>query len=153
ARLPQPIIDALPRALADKPRIYAKDLPLELYDAIWTYFLDALEPLRAAGKLGGVLLQYPRWFLPTPESKDHLAESAARLAGPPGPGGLRNRPPQGGGAGGGRRRTGRSTCCAISGSPTSWWTDRRGSRAACPRWRRSRLRRWRWCAFTAPRPR
>jgi uncharacterized protein YecE (DUF72 family) len=91
ARLPEPLIDALPAALAEKPRIYAKDLPPELYDAVWTYFLDALEPLRAARKLGGVLLQYPRWFLPTPENKDHLAESAARLAGTPGAVELRNR--------------------------------------------------------------
>lgn len=91
ARLPEPLIDALPAGLADKARIYAKDLPLELYDAVWTHFLDALEPLRAAGKLGGVLLQYPRWFLPTPENKDHLAESAARLAGTPGAVELRNR--------------------------------------------------------------
>jgi uncharacterized protein YecE (DUF72 family) len=91
ARLPEPLIDALPAALAEQTRIYAKDLPLELYDALWTHFLDALEPLRAAGKLGGVLLQYPRWFLPTPENKDHLAESAARLAGTPGAVELRNR--------------------------------------------------------------
>jgi uncharacterized protein YecE (DUF72 family) len=91
ARLPEPLVDALPAALADKPRIYAKDLPLELYDAVWTYFLDALEPLRTAGKLGGVLLQYPRWFLPTPENKDYLAESASRLAGTPGAVELRNR--------------------------------------------------------------
>jgi uncharacterized protein YecE (DUF72 family) len=91
ARLPEPLIDALPAALAEKSRIYAKDLPLELYDAVWAHFLDALEPLRAAGKLGGILLQYPRWFLPTPENKDHLAESAARLAGTPGAVELRNR--------------------------------------------------------------
>ncbi|MEO6526684.1 MAG: DUF72 domain-containing protein [Gemmatimonadaceae bacterium] len=90
ARLPQPLIDALPAALAEKSRIYAKDLPSELYDAVWTHFLDALEPLRQAGKLGGVLLQYPRWFLPTPESKAHLAESAARLAGTAGAVELRN---------------------------------------------------------------
>jgi uncharacterized protein YecE (DUF72 family) len=91
ARLPEPLIDALPAALAEKTRIYAKDLPLELYDAVWAHFLDALEPLRAAGKLGGILLQYPRWFLPTPENKDHLAESAARLAGTHGAVELRNR--------------------------------------------------------------
>jgi len=91
ARLPEPLAEALPAALAEKPRIYAKDLPLELYDAVWTYFLDALEPLRTSGKLGGVLLQYPRWFLPTPENKDHLAESASRLAGTPGAVELRNR--------------------------------------------------------------
>src|SRR5689334_11671398 len=39
ARLPEPIIDALPATLAEKARIYAKDLPLELYDLVWTYFL------------------------------------------------------------------------------------------------------------------
>jgi uncharacterized protein YecE (DUF72 family) len=102
ARLPEPLIDALPAALADKTRIYAKDLPLELYDAVWTHFLDALEPLRAAGKLGGVLLQYPRWFLPTPENKDYLAESAARLAGTPGAVELRNRYWYGGADGSGK---------------------------------------------------
>jgi uncharacterized protein YecE (DUF72 family) len=102
ARLPEPLIDALPAALADKARIYAKDLPLELYDLVWTYFLDALEPLRASGKLGGVLLQYPRWFLPTPENKDHLAESAARLAGTPGAVELRNRHWYGGADGRGK---------------------------------------------------
>ena len=80
ARLPEDVSSALPRALAEKTRIYAKDLPLELYDAIWERFLDALEPLRVAGKLGGVLLQYPRWFLPTPANKDLIAESATRLA-------------------------------------------------------------------------
>jgi len=69
---------------------------------VWSYFLDALEPLRAAGKLGGVLLQYPRWFLPTPENKDHLAESAARLAGTPGAVELRNRHWYGGADGGGK---------------------------------------------------
>jgi uncharacterized protein YecE (DUF72 family) len=102
ARLPEPLIDALPRALAEKPRIYAKDLPLELYDAVWAHFLDALEPLRAAGKLGGILLQYPRWFLPTPENKDHLAESAARLAGTHGAVELRNRHWYGGADGRGK---------------------------------------------------
>ncbi len=91
ARLPEPLIDALPAALAEKKRIYAKDLPLELYDAVWTNFLDALTPLSETGKLGGILLQYPRWFLPTPENKDLLAESAARLAGIPAAVELRNR--------------------------------------------------------------
>jgi uncharacterized protein YecE (DUF72 family) len=91
ARLPEPLIDALPAALAERPRIYAKDLPRELLDAVWESFLDALEPLREAGKLEGILLQYPRWFLPTPENKAHLAEAAVRLAGIPGAVELRNR--------------------------------------------------------------
>ena len=91
SRLPEPLIDALPAALASKPRIYAKDLPLELMDAVWAHFIDAISPLEEAGKLGGVLLQYPRWFLPTPANKDLLAEAATRLAGIPATVELRNR--------------------------------------------------------------
>lgn len=91
ARLPAPLIDALPRTLANRDRIYAKDLPRELYDEVWDNFLDACEPLRAAGKLGGILLQYPRWFLPSAENKAQLADSAERLSGIPGAVELRNR--------------------------------------------------------------
>ena len=61
-RLPKEIREEIPLELADKKRIYGKDLPAELYDAIWDTFLDALKPLYSAGKLGAVFLQYPRWF-------------------------------------------------------------------------------------------
>jgi uncharacterized protein YecE (DUF72 family) len=90
ARLPVGLIEALPADLAKKTKIYAKDLPAELYDAVWTHFLDAISPLAERGKLGGIVLQYPRWFLPNRETKDHLAESAERLAGVPGAVELRN---------------------------------------------------------------
>src|SRR6476661_5252300 len=80
ARLPEDVIGMLSPALLEKSRLYAKDLPLEVYDAIWERFLDAIEPLRKAGKLGAVLLQYPRWFLPNPPNKDIIAESVTRLA-------------------------------------------------------------------------
>lgn len=83
ARLPEGLIELLPAKLVEQKRIYAKDLPVELYDAVWAYFLDALGPLTERGKLGGVLLQYPRWFLPTPANKHQLAEAAVRLAGIP----------------------------------------------------------------------
>jgi len=83
ARLPRALIDELPSSVAKKKRIYAKDLPPALLDEVWGYFLDALEPLYDAGKLGGILLQFPRWFLPTPESKDILAECAMRLSNVP----------------------------------------------------------------------
>ena len=90
ARLPEDFVELLPKAVAAKKKIYAKDLPLDLYDAVWTHFIDALSPLHDAGKLGGILLQYPRWFLPTPENKALLAESARRLAGIPATVELRN---------------------------------------------------------------
>lgn len=82
-RLPQRLIELLPRELVEKKRIYARDLPLELYREVWAHFLDALGPLTERRKLGGVLLQYPRWFLPTPANKHQLAESAQRLVGIP----------------------------------------------------------------------
>lgn len=91
ARLPEPLVEALPRAVAGKSRVYAKDLPLDLMDAVWDHFVDALSPLEETGKLGGILLQYPRWFLPTPANKDLLAEAATRLAGIPATVEFRNR--------------------------------------------------------------
>ncbi len=83
ARLPVGLVELLPADIARKKKIYAKDLPRELNDAVWTNFIDALTPLSDTAKLGGILLQYPKWFLPTPENKDLLAEAAMRLAGIP----------------------------------------------------------------------
>jgi uncharacterized protein YecE (DUF72 family) len=91
SRLPAALVEALPRELAAKPRVYGQDLPPGLLDAVWTHFTDALAPLQEEGKLGGILLQYPRWFLPTPDNKALLADAAARLAGVPGTVELRNR--------------------------------------------------------------
>ena len=78
-RLPKEIRTALPAELAAKPRIYAHDLPAELRDAVWKMYLTGLEPLRASGQLGSVLLQYPRWFFPTSEGRDLILEARQRL--------------------------------------------------------------------------
>ena len=83
ARLPHGLVHELPSTLRSQSKIYAKDLPPELTDAVWAHFIAALAPLRDADKLGSILLQYPRWFLPTAENTDLLAESALRLAGIP----------------------------------------------------------------------
>lgn len=91
ARLPEAIVEALPSTLAGRDRIYATDLPPELDEAVWDAFIRALEPLHASGKLGGILLQYPRWFLPTPDSKATLARAAERLEGIPAAVEFRNR--------------------------------------------------------------
>jgi uncharacterized protein YecE (DUF72 family) len=91
ARLPEGLVEALPADVAKKTRVYAKDLPDDLLDAVWAHFIDALAPLEEQGKLGGILLQYPRWFLPNPANKHLLAEAATRLAGIPATVELRNR--------------------------------------------------------------
>ena len=79
SRLPKELRDALPAELRERTRIYGKDLPPELYDAVWHWFVDALEPLHAAGKLGAVLLQYPRWFMPSRENAAALLDAQRRL--------------------------------------------------------------------------
>jgi probable DNA metabolism protein len=79
-QLPDWLRRALPRRSgAPDARLYARDLPSELLAEVWRRFLDALEPLRTAGKLGAVLLQYPRWFRPSRESADALRLARERL--------------------------------------------------------------------------
>jgi uncharacterized protein YecE (DUF72 family) len=80
-RLPKVIRDAMPEEVRAKPRLYARDLPTELLDVIWTGFADALTPLREAGQLGSILLQYPRWFFPISESRDAILEARQKLGG------------------------------------------------------------------------
>jgi uncharacterized protein YecE (DUF72 family) len=80
-RLPRILRDALPSQLATAERVYAKDLPPEVEEAVWAIFLDALEPLREAGKLGAVLLQYPRWFIPNRDNAGAIVRAGERLRG------------------------------------------------------------------------
>ena len=78
-RLPKDLRSALPEDVAAKPRIYAKDLPDGLRDDVWAWFADALEPLKDAGQLGSILLQYPRWFFTSSENRDQIEEAVGRL--------------------------------------------------------------------------
>jgi uncharacterized protein YecE (DUF72 family) len=78
-RLPKDLRTALPPELAEKPRIYAKDLPGQLKSAVWEWFLDGLEPLRESGQLGSILLQYPRWFFTSSENRDTILDATERL--------------------------------------------------------------------------
>jgi len=60
-RLPKDLRESLPAEAREKKRLYSKDLPTELLEEIHTRYWTALEPLRRAGKLGAILLQYPDW--------------------------------------------------------------------------------------------
>ena len=82
-RFPKAIRDTLPADQARKARLYAKDLPNEIMDEVWRMFRDALEPLHAGGKLGAVLFQYPRWFLPSRANGEAIVAARARLDGLP----------------------------------------------------------------------
>lgn len=65
--LPPDIREGLPANLRDK-NIYVEHMPDELLDESWDRFRAAVEPLRAAGKLGAVFFQFPPWFLPSSRS-------------------------------------------------------------------------------------
>ncbi|HEY3195930.1 MAG TPA: DUF72 domain-containing protein [Candidatus Dormibacteraeota bacterium] len=79
ARLPKAIREELPAELKEKKRIYRKDMPKELLDAVYQQFREALEPLTEAGKLGAVFVQFPKWVFPSNEARDLILENRQRL--------------------------------------------------------------------------
>jgi len=78
-RLPKELRAALPADLAKKARIYANELSGELRDAVWALFLEAIRPLRDTGRLGAILLQFPRWFTPTRANAAIIEDARTRL--------------------------------------------------------------------------
>lgn len=99
SRLPADIGDALPGSLTGRTEVRTRELPDEIVDELWRRFLGALAPLEGAGKLGALLLQMPRDFLPSPESE----RAIERL----------------------RERAGAAQLCAVELRHASWMTDRR----------------------------
>jgi uncharacterized protein YecE (DUF72 family) len=79
ARLPKAIREELGAELTEKKRIYRKDMPGELLDAVYKQFREALEPLLAAGKLGAVFVQFPKWVFPSNEARELILETRERL--------------------------------------------------------------------------
>ena len=65
---------------AGKERVYLKDVDQEVVKAAWKRFLAALEPLRSAGKLGAILLQFPPWFPIGRANKQYILDCAERAA-------------------------------------------------------------------------
>ncbi len=65
ARLPKAIREKVSDA---KANIYLKDLAPKDQENVWDRFREGLQPLHDAGKLGAILFQFPKWFLPSPPS-------------------------------------------------------------------------------------
>ena len=78
--LPKDIRDQLPDNLREK-NIYLEQMPEELLDESWERFRAALEPLRAAGRLGAVFFQFPPWFLPSSRSLAYIEQVQERMFG------------------------------------------------------------------------
>jgi len=76
-RVPPDLREGLPvdeRGRVDRP-------PREARAAVFREFLAALEPLRAAGKLGGILFQLPPYVTWKPSSLDYLEWAHEQLGG------------------------------------------------------------------------
>jgi uncharacterized protein YecE (DUF72 family) len=71
--------EAIKPEFAEKTNTYADHLPTEAVDEAWRRFHHAVAPLAAAGKLGAVLLQYPRWFTPKAGNRQELIRARERL--------------------------------------------------------------------------
>ncbi len=63
-----------------KDRVYLRDVDSSVADEAWERFLAALDPLRQAGKLGAILLQFPPWFPISRARKDYIVSCAQRVA-------------------------------------------------------------------------
>jgi uncharacterized protein YecE (DUF72 family) len=77
--------------------VYDRDFPAEVQKELWGRFFQALEPLHAAGKLGGVHFQFAPWITSGGEPR-HLVEHCARVMG--------------------------DTLTAVEFRNASWWTER-----------------------------
>ena len=67
-------------AKAGKDRVYLKDVDPDVTGQAWDRFLAALAPLREAGKLGAILLQFPPWFPIGRANKQYILDCAQRVA-------------------------------------------------------------------------
>ena len=76
-QLPPDLREGMPvddRGRVDRP-------PRDARAVVFRTFLDALEPLRAAGKLGGILFQLPPYIVSKPSSFEYLEWAKEQLAG------------------------------------------------------------------------
>lgn len=79
--LPPDLRESLPAVAVKKRNLYWRDLTPDVQDELWRRFRQALLPLQLSGKLGAILLQFPAWFFPTHESREHIRLAKTALAG------------------------------------------------------------------------
>jgi uncharacterized protein YecE (DUF72 family) len=78
AALPSDLRPAVEQA--DRDTVDLRDVPAAVADQAWDRFLGALAPLRRAGKLGAILLQFPPWFAISRAHEDYILACAQRVA-------------------------------------------------------------------------
>jgi uncharacterized protein YecE (DUF72 family) len=79
--LPKEIREGLPKELLEKKNVYLEQVPPDVVDQAWEAFRDALEPLRAGGRLGAVFFQFPPWFYPSRRALTYIEQVQERMFG------------------------------------------------------------------------
>jgi uncharacterized protein YecE (DUF72 family) len=64
----------------DGPRLYESHLSSDAIEECWKRFRHALQPLHDSGKLGSVILKFPRWCKPSENKRTLLRTIRERLA-------------------------------------------------------------------------
>lgn len=77
--LPKDLREQLPADIKEKASVYLGNMSPELVNELWGRFESALLPLDSAGKLGTVLFQFPPWFYPGHEQRQHILACKERL--------------------------------------------------------------------------
>ena len=81
----QPIVlhKDLQQALGPNPpkTLYYRDVPPEIRGELWKRFIEALAPLKHAGKLGAVHFQFAPWLLRNRDGMAHVRHCVERMAG------------------------------------------------------------------------
>jgi uncharacterized protein YecE (DUF72 family) len=66
----------------DVPKtLYYKDTPTEIRDELWRRFIEALAPLKDAGKLGAVHFQFAPWVIRNRDGMAHVRHCAEKMPG------------------------------------------------------------------------
>lgn len=79
SKLPKDIQAALPAS--DKKNLYYKDTPGEILRELWRRYIEAIEPLKRAGKLGAVHFQFAPWVVNNSEGRAHVEHCADVMEG------------------------------------------------------------------------
>lgn len=79
--LPADLRALMPPLTGRSRNYYYKDLPDELRLELWRRFIEAIAPMKEAGKLRAVHFQFAPWVANTPESRALVEECVERMRG------------------------------------------------------------------------
>jgi len=68
-------------ALGSTKTLYYRSTPGEIRDELWRRFIDAIAPLKDAGKLGLVHFQFPPWLQCNREGHEHVEHCIEKMTG------------------------------------------------------------------------